>query len=68
MPPLLAEKMGLTMERLVEARAATYLRGTPDDMAQTLVERRERTGVSYVCAGANHAQDLAPVVALLRGA
>jgi probable F420-dependent oxidoreductase len=67
-PPWLAEKMGLTMERLVEARAATYLRGTPDDMAQTLVERRERTGVSYVCAGANHAQDLAPVVALLRGA
>jgi alkanesulfonate monooxygenase SsuD/methylene tetrahydromethanopterin reductase-like flavin-dependent oxidoreductase (luciferase family) len=66
-PPWLAEKMGLTMDKLVAAGAASYLRGTPDDMAQTLVERRERTGISYVCAGVHHAQDLAPVVALLRG-
>ena len=40
---------------------------TPDDMAQTLLERRERTGISYVCAGAHHARDLAPVVGLLAG-
>jgi alkanesulfonate monooxygenase SsuD/methylene tetrahydromethanopterin reductase-like flavin-dependent oxidoreductase (luciferase family) len=65
-PLWMAQKMGITVQRLVEADSASYLRGSPDDMAQTLVDRRERTGISYVCAGVDHAEDLAPVVELLR--
>lgn len=65
-PPWLEQKMGITLERLVEADSASFLRGTADDMAQTLLDRRERTGISYICAGANYADVLAPVVELLR--
>jgi hypothetical protein len=36
-------------------------------MADTLQRLRSVTGVSYVCAGVENAERLAPVVALLRG-
>lgn len=67
LPPWLAQRMGLTIEALEAARSAGLLRGTPDEMADTLRRRRESTGISYVCAGADNAERLAPVVALLRG-
>jgi probable F420-dependent oxidoreductase len=66
-PPWLEQRLGLTLDRLRDAGAATYLTGGPQEMADTLVRRREATGVSYVCAGAEHADTLAPVVDLLRG-
>lgn len=66
-PPWLEQRMGLTLERLREAGAATYLTGGPEEMADVLLRRREATGVSYVCAGVEHAETLAPVVDLLRG-
>ena len=59
--------MGLTVEKLTAARAFSHLRGTPDEMAETLLHRREVTGVSYVCAGVDNADRLVPVVELLRG-
>jgi alkanesulfonate monooxygenase SsuD/methylene tetrahydromethanopterin reductase-like flavin-dependent oxidoreductase (luciferase family) len=64
-PPWLQERMGLTVEKLVASGAASHLRGTPDEMADTLRRRRDITGVSYVCAGVDNAERLAPVVALL---
>jgi alkanesulfonate monooxygenase SsuD/methylene tetrahydromethanopterin reductase-like flavin-dependent oxidoreductase (luciferase family) len=66
-PAWLQERMGLTVEKLLANGAASYLRGTPDEMAETLRRRREVTGVSYVCAGVDNAERLAPVVELLRG-
>ncbi|GAB3434961.1 LLM class flavin-dependent oxidoreductase [Phycicoccus ginsengisoli] len=66
-PPWLEQRMGVTLDRLRDAGAESYLSGSPQEMAQTLLRRRETTGVSYVCAGAEHADALAPVVALLRG-
>jgi alkanesulfonate monooxygenase SsuD/methylene tetrahydromethanopterin reductase-like flavin-dependent oxidoreductase (luciferase family) len=66
-PVWLSQRMGVTIERLQAANAAGLLRGTPQEMADTLVRRRESTGVSYICAGADNAQRLAPVVALLAG-
>jgi alkanesulfonate monooxygenase SsuD/methylene tetrahydromethanopterin reductase-like flavin-dependent oxidoreductase (luciferase family) len=66
-PPWLQERMGLTVEKLRAARAFSHLTGTPDEMAETLQHRREATGVSYVLAGVDNADRLAPVVELLRG-
>jgi alkanesulfonate monooxygenase SsuD/methylene tetrahydromethanopterin reductase-like flavin-dependent oxidoreductase (luciferase family) len=66
-PTWLQERMGLTVDKLLAAGAASYLRGTPAEMAETLQRRRELTGVSYVCAGVDNADRLAPVVELLKG-
>jgi len=67
LPAWLRQRMGLTVEKLVAARAFSHLRGTPDEMAETLLHRRAVTDVSYVCAGVDNADRLAPVVQLLRG-
>jgi len=66
-PSWLQERMGLSVEKLVAAKAFSHLRGTPEEMAETVQRRREVTGVSYVCAGVDNADRLAPVVELLRG-
>lgn len=67
LPAWLQERMGLTVEKLLASDAASYLRGGPQEMADTLRHRREVTGVSYLCAGVDNAERLAPVVELLRG-
>ena len=67
LPPWLQERLGLTIETLVATKAFSHLRGTPAEMAETLQRRRELTGVSYVCAGVDNAELLAPVADLLRG-
>ena len=41
--------------------AAGVLEGDPDAMAEALLELRRRTGVSYVCVAAEHAELFAPV-------
>jgi alkanesulfonate monooxygenase SsuD/methylene tetrahydromethanopterin reductase-like flavin-dependent oxidoreductase (luciferase family) len=66
-PAWLQERMGLTVDKLLATGAASYLRGTPAEMAETLQRRREVTGVSYVCAGVDNADRLAPVVDLVKG-
>lgn len=66
-PPWLEARMGVTLARLESAGSAGLLRGTVRQMADTLQRRREVTGVSYVCAGADSATLLAPVVELLQG-
>ena len=55
-------------EALLEAGSAGVLRGSPDDMAETLQQRCAATGISYVSAGVDNADVLAPVVGLLRDA
>lgn len=66
-PAWLTQRMGVTVEALKEANAAGLLRGTPAEMADTLLRRRETTGISYVCAGADQLDRMAPVVAVLSG-
>ena len=66
-PDWLQQRMGLTVDKLLATGAASYLRGSPAEMAETLQRRREVTGVSYVCAGVDNADRLAPVVELLKG-
>lgn len=66
-PPWLEQRMGITIDKLVSAGSFGHLHGTPREMADTLERRRAATGISYVCAGADNADRLAPVVELLRG-
>jgi hypothetical protein len=43
------------------------LAGTVDQLCETIIERRERFGLSYVTVGADAVESFAPVVARLAG-
>jgi hypothetical protein len=46
---------------------AAVLPGTPTQMADTLLRRREQTGISYLTGGLHLVEALAPVIEKLRG-
>ncbi|MBX6387093.1 MAG: TIGR03621 family F420-dependent LLM class oxidoreductase [Microbispora sp.] len=46
---------------------AAVLRGTPREMADTLLRRRDELGISYITVSGFYADALAPVVGLLAG-
>lgn len=62
----LAPMFGVTPEEGLQSSAV--LAGTVDQICDTLVERRETTGVSYVVLGDDQLDAFAPVVARLAGA
>ena len=62
---LLAGGFGLTIEEALQVPHA--LVGTVDDIVETLRERRERFGFSYITFSADNFQALAPVVSALAG-
>jgi probable F420-dependent oxidoreductase len=47
------------------ARSPYALFGTPEEMAETLIQRREQWGLSYIVCYHNHLDLMAPVVELL---
>ncbi|MEL6892365.1 MAG: TIGR03621 family F420-dependent LLM class oxidoreductase [Actinomycetota bacterium] len=55
------------VEPAMVAASPFALIGSPAQLADLLVERRERFGFSYVIVGADEADDFAPVVAQLAG-
>jgi probable F420-dependent oxidoreductase len=61
----MAGSMGLSPEQALDSPLA--LVGTPAQMAEALIERRERFGFSYVTVGAREVAQFAPVVAQLAG-
>ncbi len=61
----LAGSVGLNAEQALQSPLA--LVGTPEQMAQDLIERRERYGFSYVIVGQDDVDQFAPVVAQLAG-
>ena len=66
-PPWVSEHLGVEPEKLRAAGAAAVLPGTPAQMADTLLRRREQTGVSYVTGGLHLLEALEPVVQKLAG-
>lgn len=62
---MLAGGVGLNAEQALQSPLA--LVGTPDQMAEDLLERRERYGFSYVIVGQDDVDQFAPVVARLAG-
>jgi alkanesulfonate monooxygenase SsuD/methylene tetrahydromethanopterin reductase-like flavin-dependent oxidoreductase (luciferase family) len=60
-------RQGLDVQALRAAGAASVLWGDADAMCEQLEQRRERLGISYWTAPAAFAEQLAPVVSMLRG-
>lgn len=60
-----APAFGITAEEALGSGVA--LLGTVDEICDTLVERRERWGVSYIVIGDDQVEEFAPVVARLAG-
>jgi probable F420-dependent oxidoreductase len=66
-PPWMSQGLGLDVPALIAAGASSILVGTPREMADTLLRRRERTGISYIMVGQHSLDALAPVMELLDG-
>jgi probable F420-dependent oxidoreductase len=62
---MVAPALGLTGAQALESPHA--LAGTVDQLCETVIERRERWGLSYVTVGADAVESFAPVVARLSG-
>ena len=60
--------LGADPAELIRAGSITVLTGSPRQMADTLLRRRDRSGVSYLSVNAMFAGAFAPVVELLTGA
>ena len=66
-PEWLAKGFGLDVPALIAAGASSVLTGTPREMADTLLRRRDRTGISYVITNAGFIEPLGSVIELLAG-
>lgn len=66
-PPHARAWLGADPGELLRAGSITVLTGSPQEMADRLLRRRERTGVSYVSVNGMFAEAFAPVVELLAG-
>jgi alkanesulfonate monooxygenase SsuD/methylene tetrahydromethanopterin reductase-like flavin-dependent oxidoreductase (luciferase family) len=66
-PSFLSRQMGVTAEGLAKAGAISAIVGSPDQMCDALLERRERLGISYFMVADELMEALAPVVERLNG-
>ena len=66
-PAWIAQRLGVDPLALRSAGAAAVLTGSPAQMADTLLRRREQTGISYITGGMHLIEVLAPVVEKLAG-
>jgi probable F420-dependent oxidoreductase len=68
LPPWAAKMFGIDPQELFRIGSITALGGTAQQMADTLLRRRDRTGVSYVTVNGMFAEQFAPVIELLADA
>ena len=66
-PAWVSQQLGVDAKALRSGGAAVVLTGSPAQMADTLLRRREQTGISYVTGGMHLIEALAPVVQQLAG-
>lgn len=62
---MVAPALGLTGAQALDSPHA--LAGTVEQLVDTIIERRERYGLSYITIGADAAESFAPIVARLAG-
>jgi probable F420-dependent oxidoreductase len=65
--PMVTARFGLSFEDLVRAGSPFLVVGTPDEMCEQLLRRRETLGTSYVTVGQAFFEPFAPVVERLAG-
>jgi probable F420-dependent oxidoreductase len=61
----MASRFGVTGDQILAHPHA--LIGSVDQICDTLVERRERLGISYICVAQRHLEEFAPVVQRITG-
>jgi hypothetical protein len=66
-PSWAAQRMGVSARALAESGAVAALVGTPEEMRDVLLRRREDLGLSYVVVSDELMEALAPVVERLAG-
>lgn len=66
-PSWISRQLGLTARDLAQAGAIPALIGTPEEMSETLLRRRETLGISYIAVSDEMMEPLAPVVDRLTG-
>ena len=66
-PRYVAAQMGLSAETLARSGAFSAVTGTPDEMCEALLVRRETLGISYFMVGDELMEEFAPVVERLTG-
>ena len=64
---MLAARMGLDEAQLRRSGSPSVLLGTPEQMREQLLQRRDALGVSYITVADMHMDALAPVVEQLAG-
>ncbi|WP_314621265.1 LLM class flavin-dependent oxidoreductase [Streptomyces stackebrandtii] len=64
-PPWVPRLLKTDMKSLIEGDSLNILRGTPREMADELLRRRETLGISCFTVNAVFAEQFAPVIALL---
>lgn len=67
LPPEIAGRLGVDLEGLRRAGSYAVLDGSPREMADTLLRRRDRYGITYVTVGRHMMEPLARVIELLHG-
>jgi alkanesulfonate monooxygenase SsuD/methylene tetrahydromethanopterin reductase-like flavin-dependent oxidoreductase (luciferase family) len=66
-PPWALQFMGTDMATLIARDSLRILRGTPRQMADELLRRRDDLGISYSSVNAEFLKEFAPVIELLDG-
>lgn len=66
-PPWIEQFIGADAATLIENDSLTMVRGTPRQIADELLRRRESIGVSYISVNVAFHEELAPVVEILDG-
>jgi alkanesulfonate monooxygenase SsuD/methylene tetrahydromethanopterin reductase-like flavin-dependent oxidoreductase (luciferase family) len=66
-PPWMLRFTGTDMATLIAHDSLQVLRGTPRQMADELLRRRDDLGISYFSVNAEFLKEFAPVIALLDG-
>jgi probable F420-dependent oxidoreductase len=67
LPPWMATTFGVDMASARDNQVLSVLNGTPQEIADVLLRRRDQFGVSYITVNSLAAEAFAPVVALLAG-
>ncbi|MEU4193471.1 LLM class flavin-dependent oxidoreductase [Kribbella sp. NPDC026611] len=67
LPPWTKRAAGVDPDELEAMDSLMLLRGTPQQMADELLRRRDEIGASYISVNAGYLEDFAPVIELLDG-
>jgi probable F420-dependent oxidoreductase len=65
LPPWLASAFGLNLETAVDNQVLAVLNGSPAEIAEVLLRRRDQFGVSYITVNSLALDGFAPVIELL---